>query len=111
MKEFSKIEACMCKKYNGWVICAEIEKEIMLRRKCSHSFSCNHLLLVNWAKLIERSFIWSAFGRISKQGLFPIPIDDISAIRTSAIVKYFFTLTWKVFNYVPLFLMACFQSS
>lgn len=42
-----------------------------------------YLLLVNCAKLIERSLIWSALGRISKQGLLPMPIDDISAIRTS----------------------------
>lgn len=34
-------------------------------------------------KLMERSLIWSQLGRMSKQGLLPIPIDDISAMRTS----------------------------
>lgn len=33
--------------------------------------------------LMDLSLIWSALGRMSKQGLFPIPIDDISAIRIS----------------------------
>lgn len=42
-----------------------------------------YLLLDNWATLIDRSLIWSALGLISRQGLFPIPMLDISARRTS----------------------------
>lgn len=34
--------------------------------------------------LTDRSLIWSAEGRMSRHGLFPIPIEDISASRTSA---------------------------
>jgi hypothetical protein len=33
--------------------------------------------------LIDLSLIWSALGLMSKQGLFPIPIEDISARRIS----------------------------
>lgn len=33
---------------------------------------------------MERSLIWSALGLISRHGLLPIPIDDISAILDSA---------------------------
>jgi len=32
---------------------------------------------------MDRSLIWSALGRMSKQGLLPIPIEDISASLTS----------------------------
>lgn len=41
------------------------------------------LLLLSCAKLMDRSLIWSALGLMSRHGLFPIPIDDISAIRTA----------------------------
>jgi hypothetical protein len=50
-------------------------------------------LLLSWSTLMERSLIWSALGRMSKQGLLPMPIEDISAILTA------------------LFLMACFHSN
>jgi hypothetical protein len=33
--------------------------------------------------LIDLSLIWSALGLMSRQGLFPIPIEDISARRIS----------------------------
>ena len=42
-----------------------------------------YTLLDNCATLIERSFIWSALGLMSKHGLLPMPILDISARRTS----------------------------
>lgn len=35
--------------------------------------------------LMERSLIWSALGLMSKQGLFPMPMDDISCRRISKI--------------------------
>jgi hypothetical protein len=41
-------------------------------------------LLLSWSTLMERSLIWSALGRMSKQGLLPMPIEDISAILTAA---------------------------
>lgn len=41
-------------------------------------------LLLSCANVMDRSFIWSALGRMSKQGLLPIPIEDISASLTSA---------------------------
>ena len=46
-----------------------------------------HLLFESWATLIERSLIWSALGLMSKQGLFPMPMLDISARRTSVVRK------------------------
>jgi hypothetical protein len=41
-------------------------------------------VLLSWSTLMERSLIWSALGRMSKQGLLPMPIEDISAILTAA---------------------------
>lgn len=42
-----------------------------------------YLLLPNMEILIDRSLIWSWLGRMSRHGLLPIPIEDISAIRIS----------------------------
>jgi len=44
----------------------------------------SHSLLLSCANVMDRSLIWSALGRMSKQGLLPIPIEDISASLTSA---------------------------
>lgn len=41
------------------------------------------LPLPSCEKLIERSLIWSLLGRMSRHGLLPIPIDDISTMRIS----------------------------
>lgn len=37
----------------------------------------------NCENVIERSLIWFWLGRMSRHGLLPMPIDDISAIRIS----------------------------
>lgn len=39
--------------------------------------------LSNCDSVIERSLIWFLLGLMSKHGLFPMPIDDISAMRIS----------------------------
>lgn len=69
-------------------------------------------------KLIERSLIWSLLGRMSRHGLLPIPIDDISAMRISILAsetKKFIELERKALRNndasLPRFLFACFHNS
>lgn len=70
------------------------------------------LLLLSWSTLMERSLIWSALGRMSKQGLFPMPIEDISAILTAErVINKLDLLKVENTHNVPLFLIACLHNN
>jgi len=61
--------------------------QVLLAKQHAYTSSKN-LLLLNCAMLIDLSLIWSALGLMSRQGLFPIPIEDISARRISEKYKF-----------------------
>jgi hypothetical protein len=71
----------------GTILSSDSVWQVLLANQHAYTSSKN-LLLLNCAMLIDLSLIWSALGLMSRQGLFPIPIEDISARRISVKLKF-----------------------
>lgn len=59
---------------------------IRIRVRSCFSGLASDLLLFSCVSGMERSLIWLLLGRMSRQGLLPMPMEDISARRMSAMI-------------------------